>query len=525
MLYDSITYSSDLFWRLYSFLYALKMRGDNQVEFEKNGRSTVSIFPTELIMEGKDLGVNYDLHRVIGNIQKGKRPYLFNDPHAGRGAGIYGSKEISQVGISLELGHPTYVTTFNTYPIEGQTLPKVMSAMNYFYKLIAENHNQEISPVIFGNCQAGWLSAITAAHYYNDVKGPIVLSGSPLSFWAGDSALKHKGFLIPGGSIWASFIADLLGYFDGANLSLNFEDTDGRVVIGEKFLNLFHNPDAMSVQKFIENEKWWNNFFHFSTEEIEWILENLFVGNKLENKEIFIDNQVLDMSNMHDAIVIFCSNGDTISPPAQSLGWIPKVYGSDAEIISRGKKIVYMIHPTCGHLGIFASEKIADRYHRGMMNDNMHKIDSLPFGLFEMKVSDSGDVEFFQKSICDIEKISQINETEIQTIKNSINVSTPFITYYKNFMRPFVKSYKNGLASKFLKEMHPMRSSRKVFSSLNPFVQGIDFRKTDYIREESMESENIFFSVENFIMDSIRSYWKLQESIRDRIYKLLMVSS
>lgn len=44
-------------------------------------------------------------------------------------------------------------------------------------------------PVLYGNCQAGWAVTLLAADC-KGLTGPVVLNGSPLSYWAGEAAVN-----------------------------------------------------------------------------------------------------------------------------------------------------------------------------------------------------------------------------------------------------------------------------------------------------------------------------------------------
>src|SRR3712207_7614109 len=52
--------------------------------------------------------------------------------------------------------------------------------------------------------------------------------------------------------------------------------------------------------------------------------------------------------SLHDAL-----------PISQALGWILDLYEHDDEVVSGGQTIVYTLHPSVGHLGIFVSGKVA----------------------------------------------------------------------------------------------------------------------------------------------------------------------
>jgi poly(3-hydroxyalkanoate) synthetase len=50
--------------------------------------------------------------------------------------------------------------------------------------------------------------------------------------------------------------------------------------------------------------------------EIRWIVENLFIGNKLTRGEAFLsDGTQVDLTRIEAPIVVFASYGDNITPP------------------------------------------------------------------------------------------------------------------------------------------------------------------------------------------------------------------
>ena len=62
-------------------------------------------------------------------------------------------------------------------------------------------------------------------------------------------------------------------------------------------------------------------------------------------------------------IICFCSKGDNITPPQQALDWILDLYGSVEDIRANGQTIVYCVHESVGHLGIFVSGSVAKKEH------------------------------------------------------------------------------------------------------------------------------------------------------------------
>jgi hypothetical protein len=72
---------------------------------------------------------------------------------------------------------------------------------------------------------------------------------------------------------------------------------------------------------------------------------------------------------------------DNITPPQQALDWILDLYDDVDEIRSFGQTIVYTVHETVGHLGIFVSG-VAKKEHNEF-SSNIDLIDMLPPGLYE----------------------------------------------------------------------------------------------------------------------------------------------
>jgi len=70
------------------------------------------------------------------------------------------------------------------------------------------------------------------------------------------------------------------GLFDGAYLVQNFENLNPANTFWDKYYNVYRNVDT-EVPRFLEFERWWGGFLFDEREEIEWITQNLFVGNKL----------------------------------------------------------------------------------------------------------------------------------------------------------------------------------------------------------------------------------------------------
>ena len=162
----------------------------------------------------------------------------------------------------------------------------------------------------------------------------------------------------------------------------NFENLNPANTLWTKQYNLYAKIDT-EPPRYLDFERWWNVHVILTGEEIQYIVDNLFVGNRLSNAELVTEDGVrLDFRKIRSPIVCLCSKGDDITPPQQALGWILDLYGSDEDILAAGQTIVYAVHETIGHLGIFVSGSVAEKEHQEFA-DNIDLIDCLPPGLYE----------------------------------------------------------------------------------------------------------------------------------------------
>ena len=408
-----------------------------------------------------------------------RRPYVIIDPRAGHGPGIGGFKRESEVGMALREGHPVYFVIFFPEPAPGQTLADVLHALRRFVEEVARRHPGK-PPVLYGNCQAGWAVTLLSADC-EGIAGPVVLNGSPLSYWAGESGsnpMRVAGGLL-GGAWLAHLLADLgNGRFDGAWLAQNFENLKPEKAIWEKYAHLFANIDS-ERERFLEFERWWNGFYFLSREEILAIVENLFIGNKLEQGQLRIcESCIADLRRIRNPLVIFASHGDNITPPHQALGWIPAVYKDTADLKRAGQRIVYLTNPHVGHLGIFVSAAVARLEHRAML-ESLTDIEALAPGLYEMKIRNpSGDPECHKPAFSVHFEPRKVEDLKADYPRESFErvkqVSEFNEAQYRRFVSPWVQALTNPWTAEMLKWLHPMRASRHLFSgSFNPWMQGI----------------------------------------------------
>jgi hypothetical protein len=469
---------------------ALRQRGNNFIEHERRGLPPVLHFDYEMVMDGRSLErpVNYALLRIVPpqgvTVDAKRRPYVIIDPRGGHGPGIGGFKDDSQVGVALHEGHPVYFVIFFPNPEPGQTLLDVCNAEREFVRRVRALHPDAPKPGIVGNCQAGWAAMMLAAAGPDDT-GPLVIVGAPMSYWGGawregegDNPMRYAGGLL-GGTWLASLTSDLgAGKFDGAWLVQNFENLNPANTFWDKYYRVFANVDTES-ERFLEFERWWGGYYLMNREEIEWITQNLFVGNKLWAGTVKAGrSEVFDLRKIKVPIVLFASAGDNITPPQQAFNWVADVYGSTEEIKARGQVIVGLMHEDVGHLGIFVSGKVANK-EGTQIASVLESIEALPPGLYGMQIAeqkDSGgkpvyEVSFVELRLEDIAaRLNRFKRADEKPFEAVNAVAELNQRVYELFGRPLAQALSNEYEAKLAREFHPLRLQRWAFSDLNPWV-------------------------------------------------------
>jgi len=486
-------YAVDFAQRSVLFWDTLRQRGNQFVAHERAGKPPVLHFQYETVLDGRNLErpVNYALLRIIPpegvTVDPKRRPYVIIDPRAGHGPGIGGFKDDSQVGVALRDGHPVYFVSFYPEPVPGQTLLDVCEAEARFVRKVRELHPESPKPVIVGNCQGGWAAMMLAAANPDDT-GPIVINGAPMSYWGGawqegegDNPMRYSGGML-GGTWLASMTADMgNGVFDGAWLVQNFENLHPANTFWDKYYHLFANVDT-EPPRFLEFERWWGGFYLLNKEEIEWIVRNLFVGNKLwTGGERARNGSIFDLREIKSPIILFASMGDNITPPQQAFNWVADVYGSTDEIKARGQVIVGLMHEDIGHLGIFVSGKVAKKEHAQIVSV-MKSVEALPAGLYGMRINEvkgkggetEYEVEFTERRLEDIVgRLNRFKRADEKPFEAVEAVSEFNQRAYELFAQPLVQAMSDDYSAKLQQEFHPLRAQRWGFSDLNPWLQWI----------------------------------------------------
>lgn len=529
-------YWLDAFERSVLYLDVMRERGNQYLEHIEQTRLSVLGFDTELLMDGFDLPrpVNYELLRIVPPdgqpTDPQMRPFVVVDPRAGHGPGIGGFKADSEIGVALRAGHPCYFIGFLPYPVPGQQVEDVVEAEIAFLRHVNERHS-EISenPMVVGNCQAGW-QVMMAASLEPDLFGPILIAGAPLSYWAGErgnAPMRYSGGMT-GGSWLTSLFSDLgNGQFDGAWLVQNFENLNPANTFWSKQYRLYSRVDT-EAQRYLDFERWWGGHVVLGGDEIQYIVDNLFVGNRLSTAQLVTsDGRRIDLRNVRSPVVVFCSRGDDITPPPQALGWIRDLYEGSEDILANEQTIVYCVHDTTGHLGIFVSGSVSRKEHTEF-TANMDYIDVLPPGLYETTISEAEErddselierdhlLEFTPRSVEELDQVVKPSAEDDRRFATVARISEINLGLYRAFVQPWVRAMATPESAHWMRRLHPNRLGYRLLSDQNPLMTPIPVL-AERIRADrhALDEANLFRELESAASDQITRSLNAWRDLRD----------
>ena len=543
-LASALEYLVDSGQRSVLFLDVMRRRGEQYREHLAEAVPHVLNYEIELIADGRSLKrpVNYGLVRVKPpggvEIDLTRRPFVVVDPRAGHGPGIGGFKADSEIGVAMQAGHPCYFIGFMPEPVPGQTIEDIARAEGTFLeKVIALHPDADGKPCVIGNCQAGW-AVMMLASLQPELFGPLIIAGAPLSYWAGvrgKNPMRYSGGLL-GGSWLTALTSDLGGgKFDGAWLVQNFENMNPSNTLWTKQYNVYSRVDT-EAERYLEFERWWGGHVNLNAEEIQFIVDELFVGNNLAAGRIkTADGEVVDLRKIRSPIVVFCSKGDNITPPQQALGWILDLYRDVDEIRHYGQTIVYTVHETVGHLGIFVSGGVAKKEH-AEFSSNIDLIDVLPPGLyeatFEAKSADSvhGDLaggnwimRCETRTLDDLRAMGGNSDEDERRFATAKRVSEINLSNYRNFVQPWVRAIATPPIAEWMRNLHPLRMGYEVFGRDTPLKTTVA-TAAEAVRENRKPTsrDNPFSKAQEAISESIVNVldkWRdTQEALSESLF-------
>ena len=339
------------------------------------------------------------------------------------------------------------------------------------------------------------------------------------------------------GGSWLTALTSDLGHgkFDGAWLVQNFENQNPANTLWTKQYNLYSKIDT-EAPRYLGFEKWWGGHVNLNAEEIQFIVDELFVGNNLAAGKIHTsDGTAVDLRNIRSPIVAFCSKGDNVTPPQQALGWILDLYEDVDEIRSYGQTIVYTIHETVGHLGIFVSGGVAKKEH-GEFSSNIDLIDTLPPGLYEAVFESKGGetanpdlvvgnwvMRCEARTLDDIRALGGNDAADERRFATAARISETNLALYRTFAQPMVRAFVNPWLADWMHQLHPLRLQYELFSDANPMMAPVA-ALAEQVRtnRRPVAADNPFVAMQETasrqIVDALDRWRDMSEALAERTF-------
>jgi hypothetical protein len=401
-----------------------------------------------------------------------------------------------------------------------------------FFERIVALHPDAPRPFAIGNCQAGY-QTLMVAMLRPDLFGPCLVAGAPMSYWQGEhgkNPMRYAGGLL-GGSWLTALTSDLgCGTFDGTGLVLNFDKLGPANWLWGKQYDLYTHIDTGGA-RYLAFEKWWGDFIQLNGDELQFLVDNLFIGDKLTRNQITSsDGKKFDIRNVTSPIIVFTSTGDNISPPPQALGWIPDLYRDAEEIRAAGQTIVYCLDHKIGHLAIFVSTKVGAEQDEEFVR-MVDVIDCLPPGLHEMIISPrpadvprggfvTGDwiARFEARSVDDIRALGRNSPADDRAFAAVARVSALNLATYRTFMQPVVRGLANQPMVDLAHTLNPLRLSYTIFADGNPWMKGVPaLAAVVAAARRPVPPGNPFLAVQEKISDQILAGLEAYRVARDKM--------
>ena len=274
-------------------------------------------------------------------------------------------------------------------PAPGQQFLDVVEGQVKFFERVVELHPDAPRPFAIGNCQAGYQTLMVAI-LRPDLFGPCLVAGSPMSYWQGvhgKNPMRYAGGLL-GGSWLTAMSSDLgKGKIDGTGLILNFDILNPANWLWGKQYEVYTHVDT-DAERYLQFEKWWGDFIQLNGDELQFLVDNLFIGDKLTRNQLTSsDGTVFDLRSITSPIIVFTSMKDNISPPPQTLGWILDLYRDVDDIRATGQNDRLLRTARKSDISPSSSPAKVGAKEDEEFVQLMDVIDCLPPGLYEMVIS------------------------------------------------------------------------------------------------------------------------------------------
>ena len=524
-------YNVDFAQRSVLYWDTIRRRGNQWLEHEAAGKPPVLKYKYEMVSDAREYErpANHALVRIIPPrgvvVDDTKRPFVIVDPRAGHGPGIGGFKEDSEVGVALRAGHPVYFVIFfpdRSGPAAGRRHRRRSRIHPHRRRAPPgkpETRDHRQLPGRLGGDDARRRATRHRGPDRAERRADVVLGRQR-------RRIADALFRRPAGRRVAVAVRGRLGRRQVRRRPPReqLRAAQSRPTRCGKSVPPLREHRRRKPERFLEFERWWGGFYPYNEEEIRWIVNNLFVGNKFSAGEARLGpGRYFDLKSIKQPIIVFASMGDNITPPQQAFNWIADVYSSSEEIKANGQTIVGLLHEDIGHLGIFVSGQVAKKEHAQIV-EVLKYIQQLPPGLYGMEIEETHDkhgevsyeVTLKERKVEDLRSLQKYDRVDEKPFEAVAALSELLERAYSLLVRPFVREMSPEWLAKLRRNMHPLRVQYWAMSDKNPFLWPLPYLADIAANNRQRRSpDNDMVKAERFLSASVNAALDQYRDLRD----------
>jgi len=195
---------------------------------------------------------------------------------------------------------------------------------------------------------------------------------------------------------------------------------------------------------------------------------------------------------------------------------------------AHGQTIVYSVHESIGHLGIFVSTSVAKKEHDEFAS-SIDLIDVLPPGLYEAVLTPkdpndptadliAGDylVRFEMRDLDAIRALGGNGLEDERKFATVARTSEINLGLYRTFLQPWVRAFANEATAGWMRRLHPLRLQYELLSGSHPIMRALT-SIAEQVRQhrKSSAQDNLFLQAQGEYSTQIEKMLKSYGELRD----------
>jgi hypothetical protein len=196
------------------------------------------------------------------------------------------------------------------------------------------------------------------------------------------------------------------------------------------------------------------------------------------------------------------------------------------------RTIVYALHDSIGHLGIFVAGSGGRKEHKEF-EANIEFVDVLPAGIYQAELREKGPdtlnpdlaygdyvLTFEKRSVSDVREIVRPEVESDRRFAAVARISEINLSLYRSFVQPWVRASVTPQSASLFSHMHPLRVSYELASDRNPWMGWIA-SEAQKVREnrKPVSSGNPLLKQQERVSHAVESSLDQWRQWRDSMYE------